>query len=44
MFASSSPPVDLVLHFAAVAFVGESVSQPLRYYHNITSARPGAAA
>ena len=38
VFATSSPPVDLVIHFAAVAFVGESVSEPLRYYHNITSA------
>jgi UDP-arabinose 4-epimerase len=37
VFATSSPPVDLVIHFAAVAFVGESVSEPLRYYHNITS-------
>jgi UDP-arabinose 4-epimerase len=30
-------PVDLVIHFAAIAYVGESVSDPLRYYHNITS-------
>eukprot|EP00898_Chlorokybus_atmophyticus_P004400 jgi/Chlat1/4961/Chrsp32S00379 len=28
---------DLVLHFAAVAYVGESMAEPLRYYHNITS-------
>ncbi|XP_042040713.1 probable UDP-arabinose 4-epimerase 2 isoform X2 [Salvia splendens] len=28
---------DAVLHFAAVAYVGESTSEPLRYYHNITS-------
>jgi len=37
VFATSSPPIDLVIHFAAVAFVGESVAQPLRYYSNITS-------
>ncbi|GMH31041.1 hypothetical protein Nepgr_032884 [Nepenthes gracilis] len=28
---------DAVMHFAAVAYVGESTLQPLRYYHNITS-------
>ena len=38
VFSSSRPAVDLVIHFAAVAFVGESVAEPLRYYHNITSA------
>jgi UDP-glucose 4-epimerase len=27
-------PVDAVIHFAAFKAVGESVSQPLRYYHN----------
>lgn len=32
-----APKVDLVIHFAAVAYVGESVAEPLRYYHNITS-------
>lgn len=37
MFATSSPPIDLVIHFAAVAFVGESVAQPLRYYSNVTA-------
>ena len=42
VFRSSSPPVDLVIHFAAVAFVGESVAQPLRYYHNVTGASPCA--
>jgi len=26
--------IDTVLHFAAMAYVGESVQQPLRYYHN----------
>tara|TARA_B110000977_G_scaffold130957_1_gene166903 strand:- start:31575 stop:32738 length:1164 start_codon:yes stop_codon:yes gene_type:complete len=30
-------PVDAVIHFAAIAYVGESVADPLRYYHNITS-------
>lgn len=28
---------DVVMHFAAIAFVGESVADPLRYFHNITS-------
>eukprot|EP00249_Psilotum_nudum_P020208 c27604_g1_i1 orf=356-1609(-) len=28
---------DAVMHFAAVAYVGESMDEPLRYYHNITS-------
>jgi UDP-glucose 4-epimerase len=28
---------DAVMHFAAVAFVGESVESPLQYYHNITA-------
>ena len=27
-------PVDAVIHFAALKAVGESVTQPLRYYHN----------
>jgi len=27
-------PVDAVIHFAAFKAVGESVAQPLRYYHN----------
>ena len=29
--------VDIVMHFAAIAFVGESTREPLRYWHNITS-------
>jgi UDP-arabinose 4-epimerase len=29
--------VDVVMHFAAVAYVGESVLYPLKYYHNITT-------
>lgn len=29
--------IDAVMHFAAVAYVGESTLEPLRYYHNITS-------
>lgn len=28
---------DAVMHFAAVAYVGESTLDPLKYYHNITS-------
>jgi len=27
-------PIDAVIHFAALKAVGESVTQPLRYYHN----------
>lgn len=26
--------IDTVMHFAALAYVGESVDRPLRYYHN----------
>lgn len=26
--------IDTVMHFAALAYVGESVEQPMRYYHN----------
>ncbi|GAX82572.1 hypothetical protein CEUSTIGMA_g9998.t1 [Chlamydomonas eustigma] len=33
---AAHPAVDLVMHFAAIAYVGESVAQPLLYYHNIT--------
>jgi len=29
--------VDTVMHFAALAYVGESVEQPLRYYRNNTA-------
>ncbi|MFA6044050.1 MAG: UDP-glucose 4-epimerase GalE [Phycisphaerales bacterium] len=29
--------IDTVMHFAALAYVGESVSQPLNYYHNNVS-------
>eukprot|EP00850_Spirogloea_muscicola_P019258 SM000187S03875 [mRNA] locus=s187:174892:177521:+ [translate_table: standard] len=29
--------IDVVIHFAAVAYVGESMAEPLRYYHNITA-------
>ena len=28
--------MDAVIHFAAIAYVGESVANPLQYYHNIT--------
>lgn len=37
VFKTSDPAVDVVIHFAAVAFVGESVAHPLQYYHNITA-------
>ncbi len=30
----AAEPVDAVIHFAALKAVGESVAQPLRYYHN----------
>ncbi len=33
--------VEAVLHFAALAYVGESVTQPLRYYRNNTSGSLG---
>lgn len=33
---TSKTKVDLVIHFAAVAYVGESMRQPLQYYSNIT--------
>lgn len=33
----SDNAIDVVIHFAAVAYVGESMAEPLRYYHNITS-------
>ncbi|KAG6540894.1 hypothetical protein Mapa_017770 [Marchantia paleacea] len=33
----SKNAIDAVMHFAAVAYVGESMAEPLRYYHNITS-------
>jgi len=29
--------IDCVMHFAALAYVGESVAEPLAYYHNNTS-------
>lgn len=30
-------PIDVVIHFAAVAYVGESIADPLLYYANVTS-------
>lgn len=30
-------PIDVVIHFAGLKAVGESVQQPLRYYHNNVS-------
>lgn len=35
LFATNA--IDAVMHFAAVAYVGESMEEPLRYYKNITS-------
>lgn len=32
--AFAAAPIDAVIHFAGLKAVGESVSQPLRYYHN----------
>jgi len=29
--------IETVMHFAALAYVGESVTEPLRYYHNNTA-------
>ncbi|MCO5565093.1 hypothetical protein L7F22_018764 [Adiantum nelumboides] len=34
LFAKNA--IDAVMHFAAVAYVGESMEEPLRYYKNIT--------
>ena len=31
-------PIDAVVHFAAYAYVGESVTEPAKYYHNNTFA------
>lgn len=31
------PPVEVVIHFAGVAYVQESYENPLLYYHNITA-------
>jgi UDP-arabinose 4-epimerase len=35
--ANGSERVDIVFHFAAIAYVGESMADPLRYYANITT-------
>lgn len=35
--ALTSQPFDAVMHFAAYAYVGESVDEPLRYYRNNTA-------
>ncbi|MCO5591275.1 hypothetical protein L7F22_045256 [Adiantum nelumboides] len=35
LFAKNA--IDAVMHFAAVAYVGESMEEPLRYYKNITA-------
>lgn len=34
VFRSCASPIDAVIHFAGLKAVGESVEQPLRYYHN----------
>lgn len=34
VFRSTHSPIDAVIHFAGLKAVGESVAQPLRYYHN----------
>lgn len=34
IFAASDEPFDSVIHFAGLKAVGESVQQPLLYYHN----------
>lgn len=36
-FDSTNMVVDAVFHFAGIAYVGESVEEPLRYYSNITT-------
>ena len=36
-FRNTNKRVDVVFHFAAIAYVGESMADPLRYYSNITS-------
>lgn len=36
-FRGANLNVDVVFHFAAIAYVGESVADPLKYYKNITS-------
>jgi UDP-glucose 4-epimerase len=35
--ALSEHAIDCVMHFAALAYVGESVNDPLSYYHNNTA-------
>jgi UDP-arabinose 4-epimerase len=37
VFGFTNLKVDTVFHFAAIAYVGESMADPLRYYSNITS-------
>lgn len=36
VFRNSKTKFDLVIHFAAVAYVGESMKYPLQYYQNVT--------
>jgi UDP-glucose 4-epimerase len=35
--ALSEHSIECVMHFAALAYVGESVAEPLQYYHNNTA-------
>lgn len=35
-FQRQQAAIDTVIHFAAVAYVGESVADPIMYYKNIT--------
>ena len=37
VFKSANVPIYAVFHFAAIAYVAESVEDPLRYYSNITT-------
>lgn len=37
VFGFTNMKVDTVFHFAAIAYVGESMADPLRYYSNVTS-------
>eukprot|EP00798_Chlamydomonas_sp_ICE-L_P007225 gene7225-332_t len=37
LMKKASPPIDTVMHFAAVAYVGESMHNPLMYYNNISA-------
>ena len=36
-FGGANVNIDYVFHFAAIAYVGESMLDPLKYYNNVTS-------